>query len=502
MEIKTRRDTSETSVRKDDEEEVEEEQPLSPAARVFHAPEFNCYVISVIGIKKKIDPDVIIEGLKQTLIRHPRFSSKMVSTSVGNKKRQTQSWVRTNVVVTDHVIVSDIQTQNIENGNADAFLESYVSNLTTVPLDISKPLWQLHLLDLKTSDAENVAVLKFHHSLGDGMSLMALVLACMRKTSNPDELPSLPNQNRSSSRSSRLIAGSRGDSRFLWLVMVIWSAIMLVLNTVCDALEFIATTMFLKDTETPIKGDFRFSKSKRMCLVHRTVSLDDIKLIKNTMKMTVNDVVLGVSQAGLSQYLDRRYATDMPKRIRLRSALLVNLRPNTGIQDLADMMAKGSTCRWGNWIGYIVFPFSIGLRDDPLQHLRRAKRIIDRKKNSLEAALTFVAGKFILKTFGVQVAAKIINRALSNTTMSFSNLIGPIEEISFYGHPITYMAPSVYGHPHALTMHFQSYMNQMTISLTVDPTVISDPHRLLDDWEKSLQSIKAAVQERDSRSLD
>jgi hypothetical protein len=79
MEIKTRRDTSETSVRKDDEEEVEEEQPLSPAARVFHAPEFNCYVISVIGIKKKIDPDVIIEGLKQTLIRHPRFSSKMVS---------------------------------------------------------------------------------------------------------------------------------------------------------------------------------------------------------------------------------------------------------------------------------------------------------------------------------------------------------------------------------------------------------------------------------------
>ncbi|KAG7560195.1 O-acyltransferase WSD1 N-terminal [Arabidopsis thaliana x Arabidopsis arenosa] len=512
MEIKTRLDTSETTVKKDEEEE----QPLSPAARVFHSPEFNCYVISVIGVKKKIETDVIIEGLKQSLIRHPRFSSKLVSN--GNKKRQTQSWVRTNVVVNDHVIVPDIQTQNIENGNANVFLESYVSNLTTVSLDISKPLWQLHLLDLKTSDAENVAVLKFHHSLGDGMSLMALVLACMRKTSNPDELPSLPNQNRSSSRSSRLMTGSRGDSRFLWLVMVIWSAIMLVLNTVCDALEFIATTMFLKDTETPIKGDFRLSKSKRMCLVHRTVSLDDIKLIKTAMKMTVNDVVLGVSQAGLSQYLERRYgekkkkvgedqeskknSTDMPKAIRLRSALLVNLRPNTGIQDLADMMAKGSKCRWGNWIGYIVFPFSIGLRDDPLEHLQRAKRIIDRKKNSLEAALTFVAGKFIIKTFGVEVAAKIINRALSNTTMSFSNLIGPIEEISFYGHPITYMAPSVYGHPHALTMHFQSYMNQMTISLTVDPTVISDPHRLLDDWEKSLQNIKAAVQERGSRSLD
>jgi len=24
---------------------------------------------------------------------------------------------------------------------------------------------------------------------------------------------------------------------------------------------------------------------------------------------------------------------------------------------------------------------------------------------------------------------------------------GPVEEISFYGHPVAYIAPSVYGHP-------------------------------------------------------
>ncbi|CAH8339032.1 unnamed protein product [Eruca vesicaria subsp. sativa] len=499
MEIKIHRDIPEATLKKTKEEE---EQPLSPAARIFHAPEFNCYVISVIGVKKKIEPNVVIEGLKQTWIRHPRFSSKMVNKT--NKSKQTQRWVRTNVVVNEHIIVPDIRTQNIENANADKFLESYVSDLTLVPLDTSKPLWELHLLDLKTSDAENVAVLKFHHSLGDGMSLMSLVFACMRKTSNPDELPTLPYQNRSSSGSSRLTVGSRSGFRFLWLFTVIWSAIMLVLNTICDALGFIATTMFVMDTETPIKGDYRLSKPKRMSLVHLTVSLDDIKLIKTTMKMTVNDVVLGVTQAGLSQYIERRYkekkkivgddleskssSHEIPKRIRLRSALL----------DLADMMANGSKCKWGNMIGYIVFPFSIGLQKDPLEHLRRAKKIIDRKKNSLEAALTFIVGKFMIKAFGVKVTANLINRMLSNTTMSFSNLIGPIEEISFFGHPITYIAPSVYGHPHALTMHFQSYMNKMTISLTVDSTVINNPHQLLGDWEESLRTIKTAAQERGS----
>lgn len=68
------------------------------------------------------------------------------------------------------------------------------------------------------------------------------------------------------------------------------------------------------------------------------------------------------------------------------------------------MMAKGSKCKWGNWIGYIVFPFSIALRDDPLEHLRKAKWIVDRKKNSFGAALTFIFGNFILKLFGVKVS--------------------------------------------------------------------------------------------------
>ncbi|XP_023639179.1 O-acyltransferase WSD1 [Capsella rubella] len=498
MEIRTRRLRRQT-VEKEEEEE-EEEQPLSPAARLFHAPEFNCNIISVIGLKTKIEPYVIIQGLKHTLIRHPRFSSNLVNSWSNN--RQEQKWVRTNVVVEDHVIIPKIETQNIENADADAFLESYVSDLTTIPLDTSKPLWEVHLLDLKTSDAENVAILRMHHSVGDGMSMMSLVLACTRKTSDPNELPSLPYNYGMPSGSSPLKTSSRCCSRLFWLVMFLWSAFVLVSNTVCDALEFIATALFLKDSETPIKGDFWLKKSKRMRLVHRSVSLDDIKLIKTAMKMTVNDVVLGVSQAGLSQYLKRRYGdqevskSNMPKRLRLRAALLVNIRPATGIQELADMMTKGSKCRWGNWIGYIVFPFSIASCKDPLEHLRRAKSIIDRKKNSLEAVFTFALGKLLLKTFGVQRAAYVINRALSNTTMSFSNLVGPVEEISFYGHTVTYMAPSVYGHPHALTMHFQSYMNKMTISLTVDPTVISDPHRLCDDLEESLRSIKAAVQER------
>lgn len=48
----------------------------------------------------------------------------------------------------------------------------------------------------------------------------------------------------------------------------------------------------------------------------------------------------------------------------------------------------------------------------------------------------------------------------------------------------------------ALHMHFQSYVDKMTICLTIDPDVIPDPNKLLDDLEESLKLICDAVLDR------
>ena len=62
-----------------------------------------------------------------------------------------------------------------------------------IPLDRSRPLWDMHILNVKTSDAEAVGVIRSHHSLGDGTSLISLLLACTHKTSDPKDtvIPSL-----------------------------------------------------------------------------------------------------------------------------------------------------------------------------------------------------------------------------------------------------------------------------------------------------------------------
>jgi len=56
----------------------EEEEPLSPMARVFQSPGIDLCAIINIGFKTKINPDVVLDALKQNVYKHPRFSSKLV----------------------------------------------------------------------------------------------------------------------------------------------------------------------------------------------------------------------------------------------------------------------------------------------------------------------------------------------------------------------------------------------------------------------------------------
>lgn len=45
-------------------------------------------------------------------------------------------------------------------------------------------------------------------------------------------------------------------------------------------------------------------------------------------------------------------------------------------------------------------------------------------------------------------------------------------------------------------IHYTSYAGEMTITITVDPTVIPDPHKICDDMEESLKTMKAVLWER------
>uniref|UniRef100_M4DPH1 Uncharacterized protein n=1 Tax=Brassica campestris TaxID=3711 RepID=M4DPH1_BRACM len=364
-------------------------EPLSPMSQMLSSP--NLFIVITFGFKTKCNPSAFVEGFKTTLINAPRFSSKMV---INYKKNGEPVWIPVSIRIEDHVTVPDLDYPNIEN--PDQFLEDYTSRIANIPMDMSKPLWELHLLNIKTSNAESVLLAKIHHSVGDGMSLMSLLLACSRKTSDPSAL--ISNTSATKKPVKSMISA-------WWLIAGLWFMIRVTFTTLVEFFKLMLTTCFLRDTKNPLMGnpDDGIQSWK---VIHRIISFDDVKLVKNTMNMKVNDVLLGMTQAGLSRYLTTKYVEAFGKRI-----------------------------------------------------------------------------------FG-------------NTSLAFSNVKGPDEEISLFGHPISYVAGSALVGSQALNIHFISYVNKIIINLAVDTTTIPDPHQLCDEIVEALKIIKSAVQEKRSHNME
>lgn len=68
------------------------------------------------------------------------------------------------------------------------------------------------------------------------------------------------------------------------------------------------------------------------------------------------------------------------------------------------MMAKRSTSRWGNSIGYVMIPLWMRSENDIFEYIRRAKKIMDRKKLSLEPLFSYVLLKLTVEVFGFKVS--------------------------------------------------------------------------------------------------
>lgn len=73
-------------------------------------------------------------------------------------------------------------------------------------------------------------------------------------------------------------------------------------------------------------------------------------------------------------------------------------------QDLSDLMKDNSRSRWGNKFGMVLLPVYYHKNGaDPLQYLRRAKVMIDRKKQSLEAHFSYKIGHLVMTYLGSKV---------------------------------------------------------------------------------------------------
>ncbi|XP_028547472.1 O-acyltransferase WSD1-like, partial [Dendrobium catenatum] len=330
----------------------------------------------------------------------------------------------------EHIVLADPDPKAVAAASdptvGDLYVENYTAGLCSSQLDYSRPPWEVHILAIRTSEAACIAVLHLNHSIGDATSLLSLLHACTRRTSDPESLPSLPKIR----RPPTIVAASFGPFIFLcW----IWNFLIYVWNTLVEVILFVSTTIYLKDSKILNMGKEGIKYRSRR-IVHCTLCLDDIIDIKNTIGCTINDVLVGATSAALSRYLSRKYGGLLPKQLLIRTTVVINIRRISGInvrgaqiilfyfncfieiviivilyimanceQDLAYMMKQGSEAKWGNRIGYFLLRLPVMKCEDPLDYARNVAANTEKKKKSWAATLSYKSAVMIYKCLGTKV---------------------------------------------------------------------------------------------------
>ncbi|KAL4573127.1 hypothetical protein LXL04_019922 [Taraxacum kok-saghyz] len=456
-------------------EDVEMSEPVSPTGQYFNSSVLSVSVISILEFDDPIDDSSSLALINDVFLPiNPRFSSIMVEDEEGGKQ-----WKRVEVKAEDHITVPCFP-EGLSPQSYDHYFNDYLSKMAMDPLPQSKPLWEIHVIKYPTSNASGSVVFKLHHALGDGFSLMGALLSCLQRADNPSLPLTFPNFQKG-------VLKTEIEEKSL--IRVVPQALSGVLNTVMDFGWSILKSSFLEDGRTPIRSSKEGVEFRPINIMTMTFSLDQIKQIKSRLQVTINDVVTGMIFLGTRLYME---ATNEKSRNGKSTALvLLNTRSIGGYKSVDEMVQNDEAqIQWGNQFGFLHVSLP-DLHDqslNPLKFVHETQNIIKRKRNSSAVYLTGMLLEFVRKYRGPEATAEYIHSTLKNSSMTVSNMIGPLEKMTLSNQPVKGLYFMVVNVPQSLTVTVMSYMDQLRVAVGSEKGFI-DPVKFRTCTEKAFGMI-------------
>lgn len=387
------------------------------------------------------------------LVRSRRFRQRVRWRPVGRPQ-----WVDDGAFcLDDHLHFHELERPQ----NREA-LEAAVSRLTSRQFDLSRPLWELHVLD-GYEGTRSVLVARLHHAMGDGLSLMSLVLAMA------DGAPELARAADGAREPRRERAPFEHALRRAWRRRREW-----VHNARASA-QSLARLVFLSfDSPTELRGAV---SGRRLCAWSGPIPLRRVKEVGRSMGATVNDVMLTVLAGALRRYLEARGQD--ANALTLRAVVPVNLRP-------ADQPVDWD--RLGNYFGLVYLDLPVQ-RADPHRRLLDLRRSMERLKHSPEAhvarALLFVLG-FVPTRLALYIDVLFARKG----SVVVTNVPGPRHILSFAGQPVD---EAVFFVPHpgrlAVGISIFSYAGAIRVGVRTDAAVVGDVRGLVCAFEREFEAL-------------
>ncbi len=373
-------------------------------------------------------------------------------------------------------------------------LQHFVADLAATPLNPSRPLWEMHLVD--TALGGQALIMRIHHSIADGIALVGVILSMTE--SSPGVAGAHPPK--------RAVAQDEDDDveeddlfwDAIWRPMTdamltsvrvstnLWAKYVDLLSNPAKVLDYtrIATSIageiaklatMPDDSPTCFKG--KPGVAKRVAW-SEPMSLPEVKAVGKVLGCSVNDMLLSAAAGALRAYLVER--GDAVEDVEIRALVPVNMRRP---QDAGTL---------GNRFGLVALELPVGV-ENPLARLYATRERMEKLKGSYQAALTLS----ILGVVGMAprfAQQQVLDLLASKATAVMTNVPGPQTALYLAGarlrQPLFWVPQSG---DIGMGVSILSYDGKVQFGLITDKGLVPDPERIVERFASEFDKLLMLV---------
>jgi len=377
-----------------------------------------------------------------------------------------------------------------------AELQELVSDLMATPLDRTKALWHVHVVD--GYENGSALVTRMHHCIADGIALARVMLSLTDPSPDAGE-PSidLTDNDRERgllARAAGPLAPALGAGRSVAGALVHGGAETLrhprrvgkLPGEAAGVLRALAKELTLPaDPIGPLRGELHPGQRVAWC---SPVPLADVKRIARAHDATVNDVLVSAVTGGLRRWM---LAADPLPADGGRGPLLereINAMVPFNLRPLDQPLPR----ELGNRFGLVLLPLPL-LEADPVARLGEVHRRMLEIKDSPEGAVSYgVLGAMGLSPPAVE--AQLIDLFSSKATLVLTNVPGPRAPVYLAGaqlRGVLVWAPCAGSVSTSVSIF--SYDGQVSVGFMVDAGLVPDPDAIVRAVDAELAALLPPV---------
>ncbi|MCA9874322.1 MAG: wax ester/triacylglycerol synthase family O-acyltransferase [Anaerolineales bacterium] len=353
-----------------------------------------------------------------------------------------------------------------------AVLQELASDLISMPLDYSKPLWQVHVIENYGSGG--AVMFRIHHTIADGVALAELLIgltaiSAAESLTGREETAVSPNGQKPEgvTEIAKQLSIATGMGRRFARRLAIAGLDVLSepekargLMDKGAAYAQSALQLVLKIAEPETVFDNALGVSKRVAW-SEPVPLEELQQVRRALGGTLNDIMVTALIGGLRRYM---VAEDQPVNGAIfRAAIPVNLRP------------KKRAAALGNEFGVVFLTAPLAMAD-PLERLAEVRARMDQLKQSPDAVTA--QGLISALAFAPPALQNALVKQMGTlATAVISNVAGPpetrylagqkIEEVMFWAPQSGYVG---------LGITIYSFAGQVYVGVSADKKLMGNPN--------------------------